>query len=99
MQIFVEAGALAFVSLALFVMGLVARARGQAVDAWVMGILAAGAVGVGLGQRLVANAVDATTDLAVKVELLNVGTREVSANSLIAGVFAAVLVVIGRLRA
>jgi hypothetical protein len=56
-------------------------------------------VGVGLGQRLVANAVDATTDLAVKVELLNVGTREVSANSLIAGVFAAVLVVIGRLRA
>lgn len=99
MQIFVEAGALAFVALGLFVLGLLARARGRSVDGWVMGILAAGAVGVGLGQRLVAQAVDATSDLAVKVELLSVGTREVSANSLIAGVFAGVLVVIGRLRA
>lgn len=98
MQIFVEAGAVAFVALALFVMGLMARVRGQSVDAWVMGILAAGAVGVGLGQRLVAAAVDAVTDLGAKVDILSVGTREASANLLIAGVFAGVLTIIGRLR-
>jgi len=99
MQIFLEAGVFSLVALAFFVAGLVARARGRSVDGWALGILVAGAVGVGLGQRLVASAVDAATDLALKVELLSVGTREVSANLLIAGVFAGVLTVIGRLRA
>lgn len=101
MQIFAEAGVFAFVALALFLGGVVAAARDKAVEPWALSILAAGAVGVGLGQRLVASAVDATDALEDKVAILSVGTREVSANLLIAGTFAGLLLgvaVVARLR-
>jgi hypothetical protein len=99
MQIFIEAGAFSLVALGLFVAGLVARARGQATEAWAVAILAAGAVGVALGQRLVARAVEGADDVADKVAIVAAGSAEASANLLIAGVCAGLLIVIGRLRA
>ena len=98
MQIFVEAGAFSLVALALFATGLVARARGGAVEPWALAVLAAGAVGTGLGQRLVARAAEQAPSLADKVAILGAGSSEAAANALIAGVLAGLLIVVGRVR-
>lgn len=98
MQIFVEAGAFSFVALGLFLGGLVARARGGAVEHWAIAILAAGALGNGLGQRLVARAAEQAPSLADKVAILGAGSSEAAANALIAGVLGALLLVVARIR-
>jgi disulfide bond formation protein DsbB len=100
MDLFTEAGVFAYVGLIVFVGGLVAivrgpkRAvtRGAAAAIIVMGL---GMAGQGMGQRLVDRAVEAEPDNARKVALLSMGTREASANQLLAGLMALALIGVG----
>jgi len=100
MDMFTEAGIGAVISLALFVVGLVTAARGGGrPDALAGAIVAVGAIGTGLGQRLVARAAEAAPTLGDKVEILAVGTREATANLVVAGTLALVLIVVAAVSA
>lgn len=96
MSLFSEAGIFGWLGVVLFAGGLmyavvrpergVPAAKGLAVI-----VMAIGMLGSSLGQRLVDRAVDAEPELAQKVVMLSVGTRETSANLLLASLFALAL--------
>lgn len=99
MDIISEAGILAPVAIVIFVIGLVVCVRTRA-SAMQVGaplavvILAVGALGAAMGQHLVDKAVQSAPGLEERVLMLSIGTREASANFLIAGVLALLLVAI-----
>lgn len=106
MEIIHESGFGAWASLLITLIGLVAtftigRSRGRpgvVAAAFAVAVLASGQLGVGTGQRKVDHYVQtqvAKEDLAKKVEVLSVGTREASANLLLSGGCAMVLSMIG----
>ncbi len=95
MTLFSEAGVGAIISLGLFFVALVALARQGRVEPWATAILATGAIGAGLGQRLVAAAAEQAETLPEKIAIVAVGTREATANLIVAGTLAMMLVVVG----
>lgn len=96
MELLLEAGIAGPLAFALFVVGLIAvvRGKGGARD-FASAILAIGFLGFGVGERLVTRAAEAAPDLSTKLAFLTVGTREASANLLLSGAMALLLVVIG----
>lgn len=97
MQLFIEAGIFAWVGVALLIGGLMyAVVRPEpgtrAAKEIAVIVLAVGMLGASLGQRMVDRAVDAEPELAKKVLMLSVGTRETSANLLLAALFALALI-------
>jgi hypothetical protein len=73
------------------------RARGAPVATavpFVLGTLALGQLGQGLGQRNVRAVLDHIPDLADRVTVLNEGTGEAAANLVLAGEAAAVLLLV-----
>lgn len=100
MSIFVEAGMFAYLSLGLFVLGLILVVRRpesakSVASLMAPAILAAGLIGAGTGQRLVDKYLDGVTDPAEKVVVLSAGTREATANHLLAGLMGLALIGIG----
>jgi hypothetical protein len=105
MQLIIEAGPAAVVVIAVFVVALLAvcktqdsaRASGRSTPTapWALSILALGQIGQSFGQRTVA---DAMEKIDGTVQMLAVGSAEASANLLIAGSCALILVVIGAAR-
>lgn len=103
MTIIHESGFGAWASLIIFFMGIAAvltvgrakRRPGSVAAAFAVAVLASGAIGVGTGQRNVDRFVQQTQELGEKVEILSVGTREASANLLLSGGCAMVLVMLG----
>jgi hypothetical protein len=97
-QLMYESGYAAWLSLLLAVAGLAAtftvgRRSGRAgsvAAALAAAVLASGQIGVGGGQRKVDRAVQGTpeSDLATRVAILSVGTREAAANLLFSGLCA-----------
>ncbi len=104
-QLMHESGYGAWLSLILALAGLAAtftvgRRSGRAgsvAAAFAAAVLAAGQLGVGSGQRKVDQAVQSTpeSDLATRVLLVSVGTREASANLLFSGACAMVVLAVG----
>ncbi|HEY6104864.1 MAG TPA: hypothetical protein VIV59_02705 [Anaeromyxobacteraceae bacterium] len=104
-QLMHESGYGAWLSLILALAGLAAtftlgRRSGRAgsvAAAFAAAVLASGQLGVGSGQRKVDGAVQATpaSDLATRVEILSVGTREASANLLFSGACALLVLTVG----
>ncbi len=99
MNLFLEAGLFAWGAFAVFLIGLVVLVRSKknaVLNAVVLAvsILALGEVGAGVGQRLVATAVQNIASLDEKVLVLSMGTKEAAANHLVAGTLAFVLVAI-----
>lgn len=92
MQLFVEAGIFSWLGLALFCGGIVDVLRGGA-RTTTFAAAAAGIalLGAGLGQRMVAAAVERTPSLEDKVRFLAVGTAEATANLVLGGAFVLVL--------
>ena len=86
MHLFQEAGMFAWVALALFCFGVVdvvkGRARAPSIAAAIAGVAL---FGCGLGQRLVAAAVERTPSLDDKVRFLAAGTAEATANLVLGG--------------
>lgn len=100
MSLFTEAGIFSLVGLALFVVGLILIVRKpagahQVVALMAPAIVAVGLMGAGMGQRLVDRYLETITDPAEKVVILSMGTREATANHLLAGTMALALVGIG----
>lgn len=95
MSLFTEAGVFSYVALALFCGGLfdVARAKGRAAS-WAAAIGGVALFGDGLGQRLVAAAVERTPAIDDKVRFLAAGTAEATANLVIGGALIVLLVAI-----
>jgi Mn2+/Fe2+ NRAMP family transporter len=95
MDMFTEAGIGAYVSLTLFIVALVRSAKsGARLEPWATAIVATGALGAGLGQRLVARAAELAPTLPEKVTILSIGTREATANLVVAAMFALVLLIV-----
>ena len=104
-QLMHESGYGAWLSLVLCLAGLAAtftvgRRSGRAgsvAAAFAAAVLASGQLGVGTGQRKVDRAVQSTSaaDLATRVEILSVGTREASANLLFSGACAMLVLAVG----
>jgi hypothetical protein len=92
MDMFVEAGIFAPVSLVLCIGGLISLARTGQATSWALSILVAGVVGAGLGQRLVSRAAELAPTLDQKVAILAVGAREATGNLILSGVMAGALV-------
>ncbi len=100
-----ESGFGAFASLFFALAGLAAILTvgrksgrpGSIAAAFAVAVLAAGALGVGTGQRKVDHAVREIPagDVAQRVEILSLGTREASANLLLSGSCAITLMIIG----
>ena len=97
MQLIVEAGALGVVVVVVFVAALFARASGRSTSTapWALALLALGQIGQALGQRAVAGAFE-TIDGTVR--MLAIGSAEASANLLLAGTCALIVVVVGAAR-
>lgn len=96
MDLFTEAGAFAWISLALFSAGLFVVVRGRvpapaAATALAVAIVACGLVGDGLGQRLVDRAAREAPELETRVAILSAGTRETSSNLVVSGLLALAL--------
>jgi hypothetical protein len=72
------------------------RARAEP---FALGIVAAGAFGQGLGMRLVSKAAEAAPSLPEKVTYLSIGSKEASANLVIAGVLGLLLLATGAVAA
>lgn len=95
MELFAEAGIAGLVSLALFVGGLVSVVRGKGgARSFAVAILASGVTGFGVGERMVTRAAEAAPELSTKVAFLAAGTSEASANPLLSGVMALLLIAI-----
>jgi hypothetical protein len=101
MQLVLEAGVVGAVIVVVFVVALAARATGRASSStsWVLAMLSLGAVGQGLAQRAVR---DAVLDIATRphdvddlVSIVAVGSAEASANLLLAGSAALVVLLVG----
>ncbi len=100
MSYFHEAGVFSLLALGAFVVGLGvtvwAKDRaGQLAPRFAAAVMGLGMLGSALGQRLVDNAVQRTPELAEKVMMLSVGTRETSSNLLLAGGMALLLLLVG----
>jgi hypothetical protein len=82
---------------AVLTVGRSRRRPGTIAAAFAVAVLASGALGVGSGQRRVDPFVQQLPkdDLATKVEILSIGTREASANLLLSGGCAMLLMMIG----
>lgn len=93
MQLFQEAGAFAYVALAAFCAGLylVVVQRSRQAPAFAAAILALGALGGGLGQRMVDRYLEGVPDLPTKIAVLSAGTREATANLVLSGLLALLL--------
>ena len=97
MEFLREAGPFGPLAVVLFIAGLavVVRSRSAASAApFILGILATGQLGQGLGQHAVRDALAGAPELARKVELLNIGTGEASSALLISGACALILCVV-----
>jgi hypothetical protein len=95
MELFAEAGLAGTVSLVLFVVALVFVVRGKGgARAFAVAILATGVTGFGVGERMVTHAAEAAPELSTRVAFLTMGTREASANLLLSGVMALLLIAI-----
>lgn len=96
MELILEAGIAGPVSLVLFAVGLasIVRGKGGARD-FATAVLATGFVGFGVGERLVTQAAEAAPELSTKVAFLTMGTREATANLLLSGTMALLLVALG----
>ena len=97
MELLREAGPFGPLAVMLFIAGLavVVRSRSAAGAApFILGILATGQLGQGLGQHAVRDAIAGVPDLADKVALLNAGTGEASSTLLISGACALILGVV-----
>lgn len=104
-QLMHESGYGAWLSLILALAGLAATFTlgrrtgrpGSVAAAFAAAVLASGQMGVGGGQRKVDRAVQGLpeSDLATRVLLLSVGTREASANLLFSGTCAMVVLAVG----
>lgn len=68
---------------------------GSVAAAFAVAVLASGAIGVGTGQRKVDRAVMDSQDLAQRVEIVSIGTREASANLLFSGMCAQLVMIVG----
>jgi hypothetical protein len=98
-----ESGWGAWAVLLLTLLGLAAaltvgRARGRPgsiAAAFAVAVLAAGQLGVSSGQRRVDQHVRLEPDLARRVEMLSTGTREASANLLLSGGCAMIVMIVG----
>ncbi|MDP2345471.1 MAG: hypothetical protein Q8O67_31290 [Deltaproteobacteria bacterium] len=97
MQLIQEAGPLGAVVVVVFVVALFARASGRSTSAtpWALSLLALGQLGQALAQRTVA---DAMEKIDGTVQMLAVGCAEASANLLLAGACALIVVVVGAAR-
>lgn len=101
MQLVLEAGLVGIVIVVVFVAALAARVTGRATSStsWVLALLALGAVGQSLAQRAVRDAVlglnGVDGDLA---RIVAVGSAEASANLLLAGSAALVVLLLGLAR-
>jgi len=96
MELFAEAGIFAYVAAIIFIVTLVLSVRrpARALQRASLGavlVMTIGLIGSSLGQRLVARAVSQETVLENKVMMLNIGTRETSANLMLAGLFSLAL--------
>ena len=101
MQLVLEAGAVGIVIVVVFVAALAARVTGRASSSmpWVLGLLSLGAVGQGLAQRAVRDAVLGLESIDVDVaRIVAVGSAEASANLLLAGSAALVVLLVGLAR-
>ena len=104
-QLMHESGYGAWLSLILALAGLAATFTvgrrsgrpGSVAAAFAAAVLASGQLGVGGGQRKVDAAVQSipAADLATRVEILSVGTREASANLLFSGACAMLVLAVG----
>lgn len=102
MELLREAGIFGPAAVLLFIVGLGAtltrgRARGATLATaapFILGILALGQLGQGIGQRLVRDATDQVPDLVQKVSFLNIGTGEAAANLVVSGAAALLLAAI-----
>jgi hypothetical protein len=102
MQLVLEAGVAGVVVVVLFVAGVVVAGRSaqrgrdpfRAASPLLFGILAAGQLGQGWGQRLVRGALEQLPDAAVadRLLLLNEGAGEAAANLVLSGSAALLLV-------
>ena len=97
MQLIQEAGAIGAVVVVVFAAALIARASGRSLSStpWALSLLALGQIGQSLSQRVVADAIDQVDGT---VKMLAVGSAEASANLLLAGACALIVVVIGAAR-
>ncbi|HEY1098354.1 MAG TPA: hypothetical protein VGF99_05485 [Myxococcota bacterium] len=101
MQLVLDAGFTGFAIVALFVVALAARATGRSSSStsWALGLLSLGAVGQGLAQRAVRDAVLALHAAGEDVAaIVAQGSAEASANLLLAGAAALIVVVVGAAR-
>lgn len=93
MELLREAGIFGPVAVLLFIAGLGTtltrgRARGATMATaapFILGILALGQLGQGLGQRMVRDATEKVPDLVQKVAFLNIGSGEAAANLVVSG--------------
>jgi len=96
MQLVLDAGVTGIAITLLFTAALAARATGRSSSStsWVLALLSLGAIGQSLGQRAVRDAVISMhgDDVAAIVAQ---GAAEASANLLLAGIAALVLLVVG----
>lgn len=99
MQLILEAGVTGLVIAVVFTAALAARATGRSTSStsWVLALLALGQIGQSLGQRAVRDAVLAMRgdDIAAIVAQ---GSAEASANLLLAGIAALVILAVGAAR-
>ncbi len=96
MELIREAGFPALISLALFCVGLVHIARTRRLQigtAWAALVGAVGMMGSALGQRVVDKAIQGVDDVAHQVKWLSAGTAETTANLMLSGAMALLLVV------
>lgn len=103
-RLIVESGFAAWVTLFLTVAGAAAvvtvgRKRGRpggVAAAWAVAVLASGAMGFAIGQRMVDRGVQGIPpESGARVAMLSRGTREASANMLLSGVAALGLCAVG----
>jgi hypothetical protein len=91
-----EAGFAAWLCLIFFGAGIaVLVTKRGSVSPWAIAVVAAGALGDGLGMRLVSKAAEGAPSLPEKVTYLSIGSKEAAANLIIAGIFALVLLLVG----
>ena len=98
MQLIVDAGFTGIIIVFVFVIALAAQVAGRSTSStsWALGLLSLGAVGHSLGQRAVRDAVLSGADRGVDVGVIVAqGSAEASANLLLAGAAALVVVAVG----
>lgn len=99
MQLIQQAGILGAVVVVVFVVALFSQARrpagGGGATPWALALLALGQIGQALSQRAVA---DALEQIDGTLQMLAIGSAEASANLLLAGACALIIVVVAGAR-